>query len=128
MTKHRSIISTHAAPAAIGPYSQAVATRELVFASGQIPMDPQSGKLVEGDIAAETKQCMDNLSAVLQAAGSDISRSLKVTIYLTDMGFFPEVNDVYSKYFEEAPPARACVGVSSLPKGVRIEIEAVAMR
>lgn len=128
MTKHRSIISTNAAPAAIGPYSQAVATRELVFASGQIPIEPQSGKLVEGDIAAETKQCMNNLSAVLQASGSDISRSLKITIFLTDMALFPAVNKIYASYFEQAPPARACVAVSALPMGARIEIEAIAMR
>jgi 2-iminobutanoate/2-iminopropanoate deaminase len=125
MTRHA--IATDRAPAAIGPYSQAVRHGGLVFCSGQIPLDPE-GNLVGGDdVAAQTEQVMKNLGAVLEAAGSSFAQVLKATIFLTDLGDFGTVNAVYAKAFEGSePPARACVEVSALPKGVKVEIEAIA--
>ena len=116
------------APAAIGPYSHAVVAAGLVFASGQIPLDPATQEMVgEDDVAAQTRQALDNLRAVLEAAGSDFDRAVKTTIYLTDLGDFARVNEVYGTYFEHDPPARACVEVRGLPKGARVEIDAVAV-
>jgi 2-iminobutanoate/2-iminopropanoate deaminase len=125
----RRVISTDEAPAAIGPYSQAVRFGELVFLSGQIALDPASGALVGGDdVAAQAEQVMKNLDAVLTAAGSGFDRVLKTTIFLTDMGDFGTVNEVYARAFEGVePPARATVEVSGLPKGVRVEIEMTAI-
>jgi 2-iminobutanoate/2-iminopropanoate deaminase len=124
----RRVISSPAAPAAIGPYSQAISSGGLVFLSGQIALDPTSGQLVGGDdVAAQAEQVMKNLAAVLEAAGSSFPRVLKSTIYLTDMGDFGAVNEVYARAFEGVePPARAAVAVSGLPKGVRVEIEMIA--
>lgn len=124
----RRVISSPDAPAAIGPYSQAIASGGLVFLSGQIALDPASGQLVGGDdVAAQAEQVMKNLAAVLGAAGSSFSRVLKSTIYLTDMGDFGAVNEVYARAFEGVePPARATVAVSGLPKGVKVEIEMIA--
>lgn len=119
-------ISTTSAPAAIGPYSQAVATDTLVFCSGQVPLDADSGELFSGSIGDETAKCMRNLQAVLQAAGTDLDRILKTTIYVTDMNDFGEVNEAYGSFFEDDPPARATVGVAALPKGARVEIDCVA--
>ena len=122
----RTTISTTSAPEAIGPYSQAVSTGSLVFCSGQIPLDPSSGELFSGTVAEETDRCMRNLEAVLAEAGSSLDRILKTTIYVTDMGDFAEVNEAYGAFFPSAPPARATVGVSALPKGARVEVECVA--
>ncbi|MFN2519581.1 MAG: RidA family protein [Candidatus Limnocylindria bacterium] len=116
------------APAAIGPYSQALVFGDLVFCSGQVALEPRTGALVEGDARAQTARALDNLSAVLRAAGSDLSRVLKTTVYLTDLGDFEAMNDVYGSRFGAHRPARATVGVASLPKGARVEIECVAAR
>ena len=123
---HREAVQTDRAPAAIGPYSQAVRAGGLVFLSGQIPIDPATGELVAGDVAAETRQVMANLGAVLAAAGCGFDDLVKVTIFLTDMADFGAVNGVYGEVFSAAPPARATVAVAGLPKGVRVEISGVA--
>lgn len=124
MTKR--VISTDNAPAAIGPYSQAVAVGDLLFLSGQIAIDPTTGDLVSGSIEQETRQVMDNLRAVLTAAGASCDDLVKTTIYLVDMGDFARVNAVYAEYFAASPPARATVQVAALPKGVRVEIDGIA--
>lgn len=113
------------APAAIGPYSQAVRAGELVFVSGQLPVDAKSGKLEEG-VAAQTERALKNVGAVLAAAGLDYRHVVKTTVFMTDLGRFAEMNDVYARFFKDAPPARATVQVSALPKGASVEIEAVA--
>jgi 2-iminobutanoate/2-iminopropanoate deaminase len=124
----RRIITTPEAPAAIGPYSQAVRFGELVFLSGQIPLDPATGQMVgDGDVEAEAEQVMENLAAVLAAAGSSFSRVLKTTIFLTDLGDFAAVNAIYAKRFEGIePPARATIQVAALPRGAKVEIEMIA--
>ena len=119
-------ISTADAPAAIGPYSQAIHAGDLVFLSGQVPIDPKTGELVSGDIAAQTERVLDNLGAVLAAAGCGFGDVVKTTIYLVDLGDFQAVNQTYAKRFTAAPPARATVQVSALPKGARVEIDAIA--
>lgn len=124
MTKR--VISTDNAPAAIGPYSQAVAVGDLLFLSGQIAIDPTTGDLVSGSIEQETRQVMDNLRAVLTAAGASCNDLVKTTIYLVDMGDFARVNAVYAEYFAASPPARATVQVAALPKGVSVEIDGIA--
>jgi 2-iminobutanoate/2-iminopropanoate deaminase len=125
----RSIVSTAHAPQAIGPYSQAVRAGQLLFLSGQIPLDPVSGELVGGaDVEAQTRQVMSNLAAVLAAAGSAFQHVLKTTIFLTDLGDFARVNQVYGAAFEGlSPPARATVQVAALPRGAKVEIEAIAL-
>ena len=122
----KQIVATTLAPQAIGPYSQAVIHNGLIFASGQIPIDPATGQLIDGDVAAQTARVLDNLRAVLEAAGSSLDRVLKTTVYLKDMGEFPRMNEVYSRYFASAPPARATVEVARLPRDVRVEIDAIA--
>jgi 2-iminobutanoate/2-iminopropanoate deaminase len=122
----RNIISAKNAPTAIGPYSQAVAVGDLVFISGQIPLDPATGRMVEGGIEAQTERVMANLGAVLGAAGLGFGDVVKTTIYLADLADFPAVNEVYGRSFPKDPPARATVQVAALPKGARIEIEAIA--
>lgn len=119
-------ISSNDAPAAIGPYSQAVRSGDLVFLSGQIPLDPKTGELVKGTIEEETSRVLDNLSAVLAAAGCGFEDVLRTTIYLTDLGDFQAVNTTYGKRFTGVAPARATVQVSALPRGARVEIDAVA--
>jgi 2-iminobutanoate/2-iminopropanoate deaminase len=119
-------IATERAPRAIGPYSQAVIWQGLAFLSGQIPLDPASSQVVEGDIAAQTERVLENLKAVLEACGSSLAQVLKTTVYLKDMAEFPRMNDVYARYFPHNPPARATVAVARLPRDVRVEIEAVA--
>lgn len=119
-------IHTPAAPAAIGPYSQAVAAGNLLFISGQIPLDPTTGQVVGGGIAEQTRKVMQNLGAVLEAAGVDFSRLAKTTIYLTDLSDFAVVNGIYGEYFTGVFPARATVQVAALPKGVAVEIEGIA--
>lgn len=125
----RSIITTAHAPAAIGPYSQAVAAGGFVFLSGQIPLDPNTGEMVGGDdVEAQTRQVMRNLKAVLEAAGAGFAKIAKTTIYLTDLNDFAAVNKIYGSYFEGVePPARATVQVSALPRGAKVEIDAIAV-
>ena len=122
----KQIISTDQAPGAIGPYSQAVRVGDLVFLSGQIPIDPKSGRLVEGDAAAQTRRVMENLGAVLLAAGASFDRVVRSTIYLTNLGDFVQVNEVYGSYFPIEPPARATVQVAALPRGAAVEIDMIA--
>lgn len=118
-------VFTESAPAAIGPYSQAMKVGNLVYTSGQIPIDPKSGNVEAADIAGQTEQVMQNLKAVLEAAGSSMEKAVKTLCFLTDMGNFAAFNEVYAKYFTEKP-ARSCVAVSALPKGVLVEVEVVA--
>ena len=122
----KQIIHTTDAPQAIGPYSQAVRVGQLVFLSGQIPIDPASGNIVEGDISVQTKRVMDNLGAVLRAAGASYADVVKTTIFLADLGHFSKMNEVYGAYFASEPPARATVQVGALPRGVLIEIDMIA--
>lgn len=125
----REKISTSQGPSAIGPYSQAIAAGDLVFVSGQIPIDPATGTLVQGDIAAQTDRVLRNLSAILEAAGASLGRVVKTTVYLTDLGDFEAMNAAYARHFPGGePPARATVQVSRLPKGVAVEIDAIAVR
>jgi len=126
VSSERRPILTDKAPKPIGPYSQAVQYGNLVFTSGQIPIDPATGSMVTGDIVKETEQVFANLAAVLAAAGTDLSRAVKVTVFLTDMGQFSKVNEVYARHFREPFPARSTVQVAALPKGVAIEIEVTA--
>lgn len=120
-------IRTDAAPAPVGPYSQAIQLGDLIFVSGQIPLDPKTGEIVSGDIEAQTRQVLRNLKAVLEAADSDLSRVVKATVYLTDMSLFPRINAVYAEAFDADPaPARATVEVSALPLGAHVEIDAIA--
>ena len=122
----RKAILTDKAPRPIGPYSQAVQYGNLVFASGQIPIDPATGNLVTGDVVKETEQVFANLAAVLAAAGTSLERAVKTTVFLTDMGLFAKVNEVYARHFREPFPARSTIEVAALPKGVSVEIEVVA--
>lgn len=124
----RTIVSTAHAPAAIGPYSQAVRANGLLFCSGQIPLDPATGEMIAGDVEAQTTQVMKNLESVLKAGGSGFEKVVKTTIFLTDLGDFARVNKVYGSYFEGiAPPARATVQVAALPRGAKVEIEVTAI-
>lgn len=122
----KEIISTENAPKAIGPYSQAVRWNGLAFLSGQIPLDPATGQIVEGGIEEQTVRVLENLRAVLEAAGASFESVLKTTIFVKDMGDFAKVNEVYARYFPANPPARATVEAARLPRDVRVEIEAVA--
>lgn len=125
---NKTIVSTDNAPEAIGPYSQGVGFGNIVFFSGQIPIDPDTGDLVEGDIERQTRQVMANLEAVLEAAGLNFSHVLRTTIFLDDMDDFSAVNEIYAGFFDDNPPARACVEVSRLPKDVAVEIDMIAAR
>lgn len=122
----KKVIKSDLAPKAIGPYSQAIMLGDLLFASGQIAIDPTKGEIVEGGIEAQTPQVMENIKNILSTAGMDFSNVVKTTIFLTDLKNFSLVNDIYGKYFTNEPPARSCVEVSSLPKGALIEIEVIA--
>ena len=124
----REAVSTPAAPAAIGPYSQAVRAGSLLFVSGQIPLDPQTGALVPGDIAAQTHRVFQNLSAILQAAGLSLDHVVRTTVYLADMNEFAAMNEVYGTYFTAPFPARATVQAARLPKDARVEIDVIASR
>jgi len=124
----REIISTEKAPKAVGPYSQAVRAGDFIFASGQVAIDPSTGKLIEGGVAEQTRQALKNLSAVLEAAGSSLAQVVKTTVFLTDMDDFAAMNSVYSEFFPTDPPARSTVEVARLPLGALVEIEAVALR
>ncbi|MFO1426922.1 MAG: RidA family protein [Steroidobacteraceae bacterium] len=121
----RRIISTPNAPQAIGTYSQAVRAGDTLYISGQIPLDPATGQMVGGDIDAEIRRVFDNLVAIAQAAGGTLAQAVKVTVFLTDLAHFARVNEIMAQYFPQPWPARAAVGVAQLPKGARVEIEAV---
>ncbi len=125
----RKAIHTDRAPKAIGPYSQAVQVDagKMLFLSGQIPLDPSTGEVVAGDIAAQTERVMENLKAVLAAAGLDFSHVVRCGLFLADVGDFARVNEVYGRYFSGAPPARATIQAGALPKGARVEIDAIAV-
>jgi 2-iminobutanoate/2-iminopropanoate deaminase len=127
MSAARRAVATDRAPAAIGPYSQAIVAGGFVFASGQIPLNPSTGTLVTGSIADETRRVLDNLAAVLAAAGTGFDRVVKTTVYLADMGDFAAMNEVYGTYFPAPAPARATVQAAALPKGVRVEIDCIAV-
>jgi 2-iminobutanoate/2-iminopropanoate deaminase len=125
MPGHRAIVQAPGAPAAIGPYSHAVRAGELLFCSGQIPLDPATGELA-GDTAAEqARVCLQNLAAVCHAAGTSLARALRLTVYMTDLAAFGEVNEVYARFFPHEPPARVAIGVAQLPRGAYVEIDAV---
>ena len=119
-------LNTPKAPAAIGPYSQAIQAGNLIYTSGQIPIDPATGQLVEGGIKEQTRQSLNNVQAILQAAGLTMSHVVKTTVYMADMNDFADMNSVYAEYFSEPFPARSAVAVKSLPKGAQVEIEVVA--
>ena len=122
---NRAIISTPQAPEAIGPYSQAVKTGDTVWMSGQIPLDPATGEMIEGDVTAQAVRVFENLGAVAEAAGGSLANAVKMTIYLTDLGDFAAVNEVMMRYVDEPYPARACVQVAALPRGAAVEVDAV---
>lgn len=121
----RETVSTSDAPAAVGPYSQAIRYGNLLFVSGQIPMDPQTGNVVEGDIEAQSRRVLENVQAIIEASGMNLQHVLKCTCFLKDMGDFERFNGVYKTYFSENPPARECVEVSRLPRDVSVEISAI---
>jgi 2-iminobutanoate/2-iminopropanoate deaminase len=123
----KKIIATTSAPAAVGPYSQAVRVGNFVFCSGQIPLDPATQQIVAGDITAQTKRVLENVTAVLQAEGLSFENIVKTTIFLTNLGDFQTVNEIYGSYFKSEPPARSTVEVSALPKGAAVEIEVIAV-
>jgi 2-iminobutanoate/2-iminopropanoate deaminase len=123
----KEIISTKHAPAAVGPYSQAIRTGNMVFTAGQIALDPATGKMLEDDITIQTEQVLKNLTAVLDAAGTNLANVVKCTVFLQDMGEFAAMNAVYGKFFAENPPARSAVQAAALPLGARVEIEAIAL-
>lgn len=123
----RQIVSTDKAPAAVGPYSQAVRVNNSIFTAGQIAIDPATGELIEGDIAAQTRQVLRNLSAVLEAAGSSLERVVKTTVFLAKLDDFAAMNQVYAEFFPINPPARSTVEVARLPLGALVEIDAVAV-
>lgn len=123
---NKSTVSTKKAPAAIGPYNQAVKFGNLVFTSGQIPIDPASGEIVPGGVEAQARQALKNLEEVLIAAGATLATVLKTTLFIKNMNDFAQINDIYAKFFGSGPPARSCVEVARLPKDVMVEIEAIA--
>jgi len=123
----RNIIATNNAPGAVGPYSQGIRTDQFVFTAGQVPLDPATGSLVEGPIEDQTRRVLDNVRAVLEAAGTGFDKVVKMTVFMTDLGDFKRMNAVYAEYFPDAPPARSAVQVSALPLGVDIEMEAIAL-
>jgi len=125
MSHHRTAVTASGAPEAAGPYSHAVVAGGLVFCSGQVHIDPASGSLVEGSIGEQTSRCLENLSIVCAAAGARLEDAVRVGIYVTDMGTFPEVNAAYAEYFPSEPPARSTIAVTALPLGARVEIDAV---
>jgi len=125
---NRFIIRTATAPEAVGPYSQAVVSGDLIFTAGQIPINPASGKIVEGNFKERVRQVLKNIDNILISAGSGLDRALKLTVFLTDLSKFGELNDVFSELFQEDPPARSAVQVSQLPLGVDIEIDCIAVR
>lgn len=123
----RQVISTGSAPKAIGPYSQAIRAAGLLYLSGQTPLDPATGTMVEGDIGKQTERVMENLKAVLTAAGSSLERAVKLTVFLKDMNDFAAMNEVYGRYFPSDPPARSTIEAARLPKDARVEIDMIAL-
>ena len=124
----RVSVSTESAPAAIGPYSQGMKAGDLLFCSGQVPLEPSSGELVKEDIEGQARRCLQNLSAVAEAGGGSLANAVRCTVYLTDMGDFARVNEVYAEFFGDAdPPARVAVAVVGLPKGADVEIDAIVL-
>ena len=123
----KDVVSTDHGPKAIGPYSQAIKANGFVFVSGQVALDPKTQQLIEGGIAQQTERVMENLKGIVEAAGSNMSKVVKTTVFLTDMNDFTAMNEVYGRYFPSQPPARATVQVSRLPKDVKVEIEVVAL-
>ena len=122
----RQAVSTESAPAAIGPYSQAIRAGELLFCSGQIPLDPATGEIVKEDVAGQARRCLENLTAVCEAAGASLANAVRCTVYLVDMGDFARVNDVYAEFFAgDEPPARVAVAAAALPRGADVEIDAI---
>jgi 2-iminobutanoate/2-iminopropanoate deaminase len=122
----RMPVSTDDAPEAIGPYSQAIRTGSLLFCSGQIPLDPSTGEIVKSDVEGQTQRCLENLAAVCEAAGTSLAQAVRCTVYLTDMGDFARVNEVYGSFFGgDDPPARVAIGVAALPKGADVEVDAI---
>ena len=122
----KEIVATEKGPKAIGPYSQAIKANGFIFMSGQIPFDPATAKIIEGDIAAQTARVLENLKAIVEAAGSSLDRAVKATVFLKDMNDFAAMNEVYGKYFVVNPPARSTIEVARLPRDSRVEIEVVA--
>ncbi|OLC52636.1 MAG: reactive intermediate/imine deaminase [Chloroflexi bacterium 13_1_40CM_4_68_4] len=127
MAELRSV-SSEKAPKALGPYSQAIVTGDLVFCAGQVGLDPATGQVVSGDIKDQTRRCLDNLAAVLEAAGSSLDRVTKTTVFLTDLAEFTAMNEAYAERFGGHKPARSTIGIAALPRGARIEIECIAIR
>ncbi len=125
MSKHREPVTALGAPAALGPYSHAVCAGSLLFCSGQIAIDPDTGELVGASPAEQARRCLENLQAVCAAAGAALADAVRCTVYLTDMDAFGEVNEVYGEFFEGDPPARVAIGVAALPKGAQVEIDAI---
>ncbi len=125
MSHHREPVTAIGAPAAIGPYSHAVRAAGLVFCSGQTPLDPETGELVGDTPAAQATRCLENLQAVCAAAGAGLEDAVRLTVYMTDLGGFAEVNEAYAAFFEAEPPARVTIGVAALPKGAQVEIDAI---
>jgi len=125
MSQHREPVTALGAPDAVGPYSHAVRSGGLLFCSGQTPLDPATGKLVEGSVGEQTRRCLENLRVVCAAAGADLADAVRLGVYVTDMGTFPEVNEAYATFFGEGPPARSTIGVASLPLGANVEIDAI---
>lgn len=123
----KKVVSTEKAPKAIGPYEQAIKVGEFIYASGQIPLDPKTGNVVEGGIAVQTRQVMENLKAVVETAGSSFDRVVKTTVFLKNIGDFAAMNDVYAEYLGKAKPARSTVAVADLPRGALVEIDLVAL-
>jgi 2-iminobutanoate/2-iminopropanoate deaminase len=122
----KKIVATPKAPAAIGPYSQAIRIGDYLYTSGQISLDPETMKMITGDIEVETEKVLKNIEAILKADGLDLNNIIKTTVYLTDLSEFTRMNQVYEKFFSETKPARACVQVTALPKGAKVEIDAIA--
>ena len=122
---NRQPVSSDSAPAAIGPYSQGVRVGDLLFCSGQIPLEPSTGELVKDDIDGQTRRCLENLAAICEAAGGSLAQAVRCTVYLVDMNDFTRVNEAYAAFFDDEPPARVAIGVAALPKGADVEIDAV---
>jgi 2-iminobutanoate/2-iminopropanoate deaminase len=125
MSHHRETITAKGAPQAAGPYSHAVKANGLVFCSGQVPIDPATGQLIDGDIGAQTRRCLDNLAVVAAAAGASLDDAVRMSIYVTDISTFKDVNEAYGSYFPADPPARTTIGVAALPLGAVVEIDAI---
>jgi 2-iminobutanoate/2-iminopropanoate deaminase len=125
LPEHRETVTAPDAPAAVGPYVHAVRAGGLLFCSGQIPLDPRTGDMVGNTAADQAGRCLENLAAVCQAAGTSLGEAVKVTIYMTDMSEFSSVNEVYASFFESSPPARVAIGVSALPRGAQVEMDAI---